>query len=234
MQTRDEDATKYDRAFFTDFQTRVEMQAYTGAFAGRPSRRALDVGCATGRTLETMVSAFPVGIDLSREELQIAQERFGQKGAFLQASATHLPFRDGVFDRLLCTGVMLHIPNDETRRLAVQEMARVVSRPSRLLVATHGYPWVVKRMFPKQTVNHNLSWYRFDAAELEQLLRKELAPCRVSVRGICHLPRWRIGNKLGSFGVWLDGVLSRIPGLTTLTGTILVAEVDCTAAPERQ
>jgi ubiquinone/menaquinone biosynthesis C-methylase UbiE len=234
MQTRDEDATLYERAFFTDFQTRVEMQTYASAFAGAPGKRALDVGCATGRTLDTMSSAYPVGIDLSREELAIARDRYGDKASFLQASATHLPFRDGAFDRVLCAGVMLHLPNDETRRLAVKEMERVAGRPARVVIATHGYPLVVRRMFPKQTVNHNLSWYRFDADELDRLLREMFAPCRVAVRGICHLPRWRIGNRLGSFGVWLDGLLSRVPGLTALTGTILVAEVDCHPGQKQQ
>jgi ubiquinone/menaquinone biosynthesis C-methylase UbiE len=227
MQTRDADASRYEHAFFTDFQTKVELQTYASAFAGRMRRRALEVGCATGRTLTTMPAGLAVGIDLSREELLIARDRFGEKASFLQASATHLPFRDGTFDALLCAGVLLHLPDEETRRLAVREMGRVVSRPSRLVIATHGYPWVVRRMFPKQTVNHNLSWYRFDASELEQFLRETLAPCRVTVRGICHLPRWRVGNRLGRFGVWLDRMLSRVPGLLSLTGTILVAEVDC-------
>lgn len=233
MQTRDADAARYEGAFFTDFQTRVELQTYATAFAGRASRRALEVGCATGRTLPTLATAFPVGIDLSREELLIARERFGHKAAFLQASATHLPFRAGTFDQVLCAGVLLHLPDAETRQLAVQEMGRVVRRPARLVIATHGYPWVVRRMFPKQTVYHNLSWYRFDPDELETLLRTTLAPCRVTVRAICHLPRWRIGNRLGNFGVWLDRLLSRVPGLKYITGAILVAEVDCLPAGQQ-
>lgn len=227
MRTRDSDAAVYETAFFTDFQSQVELQAYTRGFAGTVGKRALEVGCATGRTLATMPTSNPVvGIDLSREELLIARERFGWRADLIQASATHLPFRDGAFDQVLCAGVMLHLPDDETRALAVAEMGRVASRPARIVIATHGYPLVVKRMFEKQREEHNLSWYRFDADELEALVKRTLAPCKASVNAILHLPRWRIGNRLGSFGVWLDGLLSKLPGLKYLTGTILVAKID--------
>jgi SAM-dependent methyltransferase len=234
MRTRDSDATIYEEAFFTDFQSAVELQAYAKGFAGTVGKRALEVGCATGRTLNTMPTSNPVvGIDLSREELLIARERFEWRADLIQASATHLPFKDGTFDQVLCAGVMLHLPDQTTRELAVAEMGRVAARPGRIVIATHGYSWVVKRMFEKQREEHNLSWYRFDADELEDLIRRKLAPCRVEVRGICHLPRWRIGNRLGSFGVWLDGMLSRIPMLKYLSGTILVATVDCLPRSER-
>jgi hypothetical protein len=120
---------------------------------------------------------------------------------------------------------MLHLPGNAMQKLAVQEMGRVVSRPSRIVIATHAFPLAVKRRFPKQTQNHGLSWYRFDADELEGLIREVLSPCQVSVKAICHLPRWSVGNRLGSFGVKLDRMLSRIPGLKYLTGTLLVASV---------
>lgn len=228
MRTRDSDASVYETAFFTEFQSAVELKAYSQAFAGTVGKRALEVGCATGRTLSTMPTSNPVvGIDLSREELLIARQRFGWRADLVQASATHLPFRDGAFDQILCAGVMLHLPDQETRELAVEEMGRVVARPGRVVIATHGYPWVVKRMFEKQREEHNLSWYRFDADELEDLIKRELSPCKVDVRAILHLPRWRIGNRLGRFGVWLDGLLSKVPHLKYLTGTILVARVDC-------
>jgi ubiquinone/menaquinone biosynthesis C-methylase UbiE len=225
MRTRDQDATRYQE-FFTDFQSAVEFQAYSNALAGFPSERALDVGCGTGRNTDTISSKSIVGIDLSRQELLLARERFGDSVALLQASATHLPFRDGVFDKLLCAGVLQHIPGEDQRALVIQEMARVLTRPARLVLAAHSYSWIVSRMFEKERVEHELFWHRFTPRELEGLLGRYLAPCTVKVIGICHLPRWRVGNKLGKRGVWLDRLLSRVPGLKYLSGTILVAQVD--------
>jgi len=225
MRTRDEDATRY-LGFFSEFQNAVEFKAYTAALAGTASERALDVGCGTGRNTDALTSKSVVGIDLSRQELLLARERFGASVALLQASATHLPFRDGAFDKLLCAGVLQHIPGDNQRALVVEEMARVLSRPARLVLAAHAYPWVVRRMFEKERVEHNLFWHRFTPGELDSLLRRFLSPCAIRIEGICHLPRWRVGNRLGRPGVWLDRLLSKVPGLKHLSGAILVARID--------
>ena len=227
MKTRDSDAEVYETSFFTSFQDAAEAGAYREGLSGRESKVGLELGCATGRMFPAMTSKTIVGIDLSFRELAIARDRFGPNVPLIQASATHLPFKEGVFDQILCSGVMLHLPDDDTRRLALQEMDRVITRPTRLVIATHGYPLLVRLRYPKHRVHHELSWYRFDADELEDMIREELAPCRVKVRAICNIPRWRIGNKLGPKGVRIDSLLSRVPGLKYLTGTLLVAEVDC-------
>lgn len=226
MRTRDADAAHYEE-FFTAFQTAVELRAYAAALDGFASQRALEVGCGTGRTTVALSSKAVIGMDLSRQELLRARQRYGDAVTLVQASATHLPFRSGTFDKLLCAGVLLHIPGEGQRASAVREMGRVVTRPARLVVSAHGYSWIVRRMFPKETVRHKLFWHRFPVGELERLLRQALAPCTIKTYGICHLPRWRIGNRLGRFGVWLDRLLSRVPGLKHLTGAILVAEVEC-------
>jgi ubiquinone/menaquinone biosynthesis C-methylase UbiE len=43
-----------------------------------------------------------------------------------------LPFKDGEFDKVLCTGVLMHIANDEA---AVRELIRVL-RPGGILVCS--------------------------------------------------------------------------------------------------
>jgi SAM-dependent methyltransferase len=52
------------------------------------------------------------------------QEREGIRGSgeFLVADAQHLPFKGSVFDRVLCTEVMEHIPDD---RQGIRELHRV-------------------------------------------------------------------------------------------------------------
>ncbi len=224
MRTRDQDAAVYED-FFTDFQTAVELRAYAAALGVQPGRRALEVACGTGRTLGILSAPSVVGIDLSREELLRARRRYGATVALLQASATHLPFRTAAFDRVLCAGLLVHLPTQEVRLQVLQEMARATGRPARLAIATYSYSWVVRRMFPADTVNHDLFWHRTTVGELEGLLTRAFAPCRIKTMPMCLLPRWRLGNRLGPFGVWLDGLLSRLPGLKHALGAILLAEV---------
>ncbi|MBI2887195.1 MAG: class I SAM-dependent methyltransferase [Chloroflexi bacterium] len=226
MRTRDADAAVYED-FFTDFQTAVELRAYAAALGGTTGQRGLEVACGTGRTLGLLSASSVVGIDLSREELLLARRRFGATVSLLQASATHLPFQPGAFDQVLCAGLLLHLPTEEARLQVLQEMERVACRPARLALATHSYSWAVRRMFPRDRVHHDLFWHRTTAGELEGLLRRAFSPCRFKTMAVCSLPRWRVGNRLGPFGVWLDGLLSRLPGVKHALGTILLAQVDC-------
>jgi len=226
MRTRDADAAIYED-FFTDFQTRVEHNAYRAALRGGPvAKRSLEVACGTGRTLPLLSGATLVGIDFSRSSLLVARDRFDPRAALIQASATHLPFKDGVFDQTLCAGLLLHMPAEAIRLDVLREMGRVSVRPGRLAIATHSWPLAIRRMFEQDREEHNFTWHRTTPRELERLLKTSLGQCRFKTWSICHLPRWKAGNRLGRFGVWLDGLLSRVPGLKHLTGTIVVAKVD--------
>ena len=226
MQTRDEDADHYEQ-FFPRFQTDVEIHAYAGEFSGCFSERALEVGCGTGRTIATLHAHITVGIDLSHESLRLARARCGSNLSLVQASATHLPFRDGVFDRLLCAGVLNHIPGEGQRALAVKEASRVLTRPARLVFSTQNYSWFARRQFPRETVQHNLFWHRFTPDEMHSMFQKALGPCGIRVWGICCLPRWRVGNRLGPLGKWIDILLSRVGWLSRGLGAILVTRADC-------
>ena len=97
---------------------------------------ALDVGCGTGlvgRALRARGFAGQIlGLDISQESLEIAQ----QCGAY--DSVEHadlqqpLPFEDDSVDALVCVGVMTYLPEVET---VWREFARV-ARPGGLVVAT--------------------------------------------------------------------------------------------------
>ena len=225
MRTRDADAEIYDD-FFTDFQTAVEFHAYSSGLASSPTGRGLDLACGNGRTLGLLTAAAVVGVDFSRRELLIAHKRFVSRVGLVQASATHLPFKDGVFDQVLCAGLLLHMPSEEVRLDVLREMGRVGARPGRLVIATHSWSLAIRRMFAREREEHELFWHRTTARELESLVRRALAPTRFTTWAICHLPRWKVGNKLGRFGVWLDILLSKVPGLKHVTGAIVLAKVE--------
>src|SRR5438876_1130136 len=199
MRTRDADAHIYDD-FFTDFQTRVEFRAYSAGLAGAPRYSGLDLACGNGRTMGLLNVHKLVGLDFSFKELLIAKKRFPDAD-LIQASATHMPFKEGVFDQVLCAGLLLHMPTEQIRLDVLKEMGRVGARPGRLVIATHSWAMAVRRRFAQNREEHDLFWHRTTPIELERLMRGSLLPARFKTWAICHLPRWKVGNRLGSFGV---------------------------------
>jgi SAM-dependent methyltransferase len=103
----------------------------------------LDAGCGGGRhcfgALDRGVSS--VGLDLDVPSLRIARAgiherraRAGESlhGGVLQGDVFHLPFRDGAFDRVICSEVMEHVHDYGA---AARELARVL-RPGGTLGVT--------------------------------------------------------------------------------------------------
>jgi SAM-dependent methyltransferase/uncharacterized protein YbaR (Trm112 family) len=76
--------------------------------------------------------AFHVCVDLTLSALRGAREKLGSRGLYVNADGTRLPFRDGVFDDILCSHTLYHMPRDEQAR-ALGEFHRVL-RPGRRLV----------------------------------------------------------------------------------------------------
>ena len=99
----------------------------------------LDLGCGQGRhVISAYVEAnvHSVGVDLSLEDLKTTRERFAsfaepdnaaKSFGLSSASALDLPFADSTFDKIICSEVLEHLPEDTLTR-AVSELRRVASR----------------------------------------------------------------------------------------------------------
>ncbi len=78
-----------------------------------PGCRILDLGCGTGRYLRLLDSRLYriTAVDLSRGMLGRARQDIGRRGeiSWVQASVTCLPFRSGLFDRVISGLVLDHI-----------------------------------------------------------------------------------------------------------------------------
>jgi ubiquinone/menaquinone biosynthesis C-methylase UbiE len=107
----------------------------------RAGERLLDAGCGEGRhcfgALER--GAKVVGLDVDREALRRAggalRARAAELGGFgqmIRGDAFRLPFRDGAFDKVICSEVMEHVHD---YRAAARELARV-TRPHGLVAVT--------------------------------------------------------------------------------------------------
>ncbi len=102
----------------------------------KPGDLVLDMGCGGGRhAFETVRRGCRiVALDQSLEELVDVKNTFAAmidagelhghvQGQPVSADALKLPFADGTFDRIICSEVLEHIPDDHT---AIGELARVL------------------------------------------------------------------------------------------------------------
>lgn len=108
--------------------------------------RVLDLGCGFGRHAFEAArrGADVVALDAGRDEVQgvaaifAAMVEAGElntgslRTAAVQGDALHLPFRDGAFDRVICSEVLEHIPDDVG---AMRELTRVL-RPGGTMAIT--------------------------------------------------------------------------------------------------
>ena len=109
--------------------------------------RVLDLGCGNGRhTLEA--ARYPVrvvGVEVSLDDLNAARFMYAdlvRKGEakghvdFILGDAQNLPFKDGAFDKALCTEVFEHIPDD---RRGIAEFLRVTKTGAPVAVSVPNY-----------------------------------------------------------------------------------------------
>lgn len=140
-----------DNVVNIDFRRHFQLQ---------PGEWVLDLGCGNGRhTIEAC--GWPchvVSVDVDTEELRRAryylrapqgaspynryyqqQQKEGMPGLadFVVADAQHLPFRDGAFDKVMCTEVLEHIPDD---REGIGELYRV-AKPGGDVAVSVPYYW---------------------------------------------------------------------------------------------
>jgi len=100
--------------------------------------RVLDAGCGTGFTftwLEQHGSPIRgVGIDISWHAFPFCRRR-GQH-ILLQASVLELPFKDDLFDLVVCKAVIQHLPGEGSDKVALKEFYRVLNPGGCLLLVT--------------------------------------------------------------------------------------------------
>ena len=155
----------------------------------------LECGCGAGRFTEILLArgARVASVDLS-SAVEANRENcpIGDRHAILQADLTRLPFGDGLFDVVLCIGVLQHTPNPET---SIAALCRHL-RPGGTLVIDH--------------YRRRWSSY-FGAVPIVRAILKRLSPKQAEV----------IVDYLVRFGLPIRRTLDRVPLLRSLIGRLV-------------
>ena len=108
-------------------------------FRNTSDGRVLDAGCGTGNHIRHLTSrGYDVtGIDYSSVAIGRSHEHLdtisnGQNVRLQEADILNLPFDDETFSRVLCWGVLMHIPSVEK---AIEELCRVTGPKGCIVIA---------------------------------------------------------------------------------------------------
>ena len=120
----------------------------------RPGDLVLDMGCGAGRhAFETVRRGCRIiALDQDLQELFDVKNTFAAmidageltrdvQGKPVSADALELPFSDDTFDRIICSEVLEHIPNDTG---AIEELVRVLKPGGSIAVTVPA--WVAEKI----------------------------------------------------------------------------------------
>lgn len=176
-------------------------------------RTVFDFGCGSGSGSIALAMIFPEwsfhGVDISTADLTIARARARLYGVsdrcqFESIDAGQaLPVPGNVFDLCICCSVLEYVTDPGTRKLCVQEMARVVT-PGGLLFMT-----VPNRLYPIEIHSRKLGWNY-----LPRLLKARIVGSSMwEVRALARPSRMKAYRTpfLRLFTPWTDFCLRKEP-----------------------
>jgi tRNA (uracil-5-)-methyltransferase TRM9 len=161
--------------------TRVFTWNWTDNFIEKLEKNALvlDIGCGNGRNM-IYKSVKIFGLDISIN--QLSQKKI--KDNLVCANMINLPYKNNVFDHIICIATFHHLPTEESRLRALEEIKRVLKWEGRVLLSVWSIhqPRKTKRIFndygdnlvpwkgKKETIMRY--YYIFKLKEINNLLNK--------------------------------------------------------------
>lgn len=112
----------------------------------------LDIGCADGYFTEFLSrhQLQAIGIDINKMELVRALKKASSFTEYILCDAQYLPFRDSVFDAVVCMHVLEHLPDDTK---CIEEMSRVLKSQGTLVLAYPNEKGLWSRFFKRMLVS---------------------------------------------------------------------------------
>lgn len=136
MKKFDQDASDYEATSDGQFCARAYPAILDELNRGE-NQTILDVGCGTGIILSGANKGSRLyGLDLSANMINEAKKKLGNQAELVVGDAEKLPWREELFDTVLCTFSFHHYPNPNA---VLSEIHRVLKDGGRLLLAD---PWL--------------------------------------------------------------------------------------------
>lgn len=138
----------------------------------------LDVGCGVGQVVNRLADKgfCAVGIDISSIGVQIARKR--GTGAFVVASASHLPFRNGSF---VTVGFYDFLEHTYSPEICLNEMVRVLKRDGKIVALAPNFLQVLGLGRP---YHWHMLGFKQKTLNLHSLLQKAIIS-KISPQKMC-------------------------------------------------
>lgn len=138
----------------------------------------LDAGCGWGRFLKKLHSYAAknfemIGVDLDCLSLQYG-EAINEAATFLRSEIQALPFKDEVFDIIMCSGAIHEVKNIKGRNKALQEFARVIKPRGQLYIVDAFTKYKTVNIFTRllqYVPKLEIEWI-FHKSQLENMLQE--------------------------------------------------------------
>ncbi|HZT41235.1 MAG TPA: methyltransferase domain-containing protein [Chthonomonadaceae bacterium] len=193
MAARDAQVAHYDRMPGLALFGRLEIPLTLAQMALRPEDTLLEAGCGTGRMTPIFAARCRsmVAVDYSWESLRVCQNKLEAAGTsnvdLIQADACALPFRDGLFPKVVSCQVLEHIPTADSRARMVAEMARVAQDGGDVVLSAYQHSWFTRLFGQKEGAHRGgIYFYRFSRPELNALLTPSLEVQRMTGALVYH------------------------------------------------
>jgi SAM-dependent methyltransferase len=215
-------AEEYDETVAEHVMAHLTARRVSLARSIASGGRVLDVGCGTGRFLESLPDGYErVGVDPSASMLERARERGIDA---VQASGGKLPFEDGSFDLVTTFAVLHHLIDRELVRATLREMVRVTRPGGGVLVWDHNplnpYWPVIMRRLPQDQGDERLVPARLILDTLRGAGVRELR-----LRRLTFTPEFTPRRALPAVAR-IERVLERIPVINAVAAhNVVVARV---------
>ena len=112
---------------FCAYDKKTRERIVRNFFQGEKKERVLDLGCSIGAWslfLRKQKSKYIIGVDISKERLDLAKKRGYDEVAL--ANGTNLPFKDNYFDLIVCTDVLVHVLKEKSWKKIFKEANRTL------------------------------------------------------------------------------------------------------------
>lgn len=103
----------------------------------KSNSKILDLGCGNGRLVQLVEKKDDIdyiGIDISKQMIEIAKKNNPQKQFVLQEDPLKINFKNESFDQVFCLSVFHHIPSHDFRIEYLKEIKRVIKQDGNLVM----------------------------------------------------------------------------------------------------